>query len=89
MYYYHDTSQLRISIDGTKNSNFSKERCYQLFEIASNEICKIIEEYDVNFKNRSKMTGWDVNLNTDWSDDDALAIMINGEIFKIYDYYND
>ena len=89
IYYYHDTGQIRISIDGRKNTNFSKDKSNKLCQTASIQLCEYIEKYDLNFKNRNKNIGWDVDLNTDWSDpDEDLSIYIKGEIFSVKDYYN-
>lgn len=89
IYYYNDTGQIRISIEGIKNRNFSKTRYVELCEIVSKKLCVIIEEYDLNFKNRSMKIGWDVDLNTDWSKTDGdFSIMVGGEIFSVNDYYN-
>lgn len=90
IYYYDDNGQIRISIDGIKNTNFSQTRYNELCEIISKKLCEIIDKYDFNFKNRSMKIGWDVDLDTDWSDTNKdFAIMINNIIFNVNDYYNE
>ena len=88
IYFYHDNGQIRIDIDGQKKENFSNEKYTELCQITSKKIFEYIEEYDLNFKNRNMEIGWDVDLNTDWSDTNKyLSIMINGEIFYVNDHY--
>ena len=90
IYYYHNTGQIRISIDGQKNTSFSKARYNELCQIVSKKLCEYIEKYDLNFKNRNMIIGWDTDLNTDWSDTNKdFSIMIGGTIFNVKDYYND
>lgn len=88
IYFSHDTGQIRISVDGQENEKFSKARYSELCEIVPKKLCEYIEKYDPNFKNRNMKIGWDVNLNTDWSDTDELSVMINSKIFDIKDNYN-
>ena len=88
IYFYSDTGQIRIDISGQKQEDFSNEKYAELCQLTSKEIFEYIEEYDLNFKNRNMEIGWDVDLNTDWSDtNNYLSIMINGKIFYVNDYY--
>ncbi len=81
--------KIRIVIEGQENIDFSKERYTELCKIASEKICEYLERYDTNLKNRSLIIGWDVGLNTDWSSVvQDFSITIDGNIYKIRDYYN-
>lgn len=78
-----------IYINGEEREEFSSEKYVELSQIASKKICECIEEFDSNFKSRSKSVGWDTDLNTSWSvTDNNLEIVINGQSFVIDDYYN-
>lgn len=82
--YSHDTGQIRISFDGKENINYTKTRDSELCEEATKKIIEVIKKYDSNFKNRSMKVGWDVDLNTDWSNtNNNLSIMVNGTILSI------
>ena len=88
IYFYHPTGQIRIDINGQKQGDFSNEKYTELCQLTSKKIFEYIEEYDLNFKNRNMKIGWDIDLNTDWSDtDEYLSIMINNKIFHVNDYY--
>lgn len=88
IYFYHSTGQIRIEIGGKTSENFTNEKYAELCQITSKKIFENIEKYDFNFKNRSMKIGWDVDLNTDWSNTHKyLSIMINGKIFSVNDYY--
>lgn len=88
IYYYHDTGQIRISITGQKNTDFTDDKFNELSQTVSIQLCEYIEKYDLNFKNRNKNIGWDVGLNTNWSaSNKKLSIYIDDKIFYVEDYY--
>ena len=88
--YVHETGQLRISVDGEQKTGYSKEKSKELSKKVAIEICGCFEEFDSNFVERCKNVGWDVNLDTDWTDTDRnLSLMIEGFIFSIDNYYKE
>lgn len=83
------SNKISIAIEGQKNKNCTEERYTELCQTVSKRIFEYLEKYDPNLKNRSMTIGWDVDMNTDWSDTGKdFSIMIGGKIFKIKDYFN-
>ena len=85
--YHNEPDKFIISVKGEKRSSFSKEFLSDFSDIAADFIFESIEKYDPNFKNRTFLYGWDVGLNTDWSDEDNISILINGYDYDLNEYF--
>ena len=71
-----------------KKKNYTREGYMVLGKEISGNLCKIIEDFDPKFKSRSKIVGWDEDLEDDWSHSDELCISMYDLFFSINDYYN-
>lgn len=87
IYYLTETYQIRINVDGKKKKNYTRVGYIALEEEVSRNLCKIIEDFDPKFKSRSKLVGWDVGLDTEWTQGE-LRISMYDLFFSINDYYN-